>query len=137
MTHRSLSTYLMWSVLIILSGILWIIFTQVDRSYDYSSEFSSLQQEHSELVQKVYQLQPVPQKPVQPLIADPIEVQRTALAEIESKNAATIKPATESTTDQMASQPPYDEWDNPAHQSFESAYALRNNPWSPDYQPGL
>lgn len=126
----------MFSVLIILSGILWIIFTQVDRSYDYTTEFSNLQQEHSELVQKVYQLQPKQQQPTT-FIPEPAEVQMKAMAEIELKNAAVERTAITSVPSTSAHTHNYEEWSNPAvFQSFESAYSLRNNPWSPDYKPG-
>ena len=48
----------MVSVLLILSGILWILFSQVDNNYKYSIFSPDLQKEQSDIIQRIYQLEP-------------------------------------------------------------------------------
>ena len=110
MTHRNLNIYLLVSVIIILSGITWVVFTQVDHGAYYSVEFPNLSEEHHQLIQKIYQL---PDKKIQEdvskVVVEPVRVP-----------AIQVQPSTSTV----------------GHSESDTTYYLRNNPWSPHYKPG-
>ena len=128
----------MVSVLIILSGILWVLFSQMDRNYEYPVYSENLLKEQSKIIQKVYQLQPATTEVIEeiaPVAPKIIPAQQPELA--------ISKPITQLQVKQLEqSQPPAqkdqdnDVWSTFPSSDYESYYFLRNNPWSPDYKPG-
>ncbi|MCP4076024.1 MAG: hypothetical protein GY744_07560 [Gammaproteobacteria bacterium] len=138
MTKMTLSTYLMVSVIIILSGILWILFTQMDRSYYkpvYSADF---QKEQNKIIQQVYQLQAKIVEAPEEVISVIPEAEP-----VQSQEMADIKPVVDQQVKPLQQSPPIaqknqynDVWSTFPSSDYESYYFLRNNPWSPDYKPG-
>lgn len=136
----------MISVLIIVSGILWILFTQFDRSYEYSIFSPDLEREQSEIIQRIYQLKPVEQQDVAattidevvvtapqatdlPVITSAPEVQ---MASVEAKPELQVAAPAELQQTQQYN----DVWSTFQNSDNEPYYFLKNNPWSPDYRPG-
>ena len=144
MTKLSLSSYLMVSVLFILSGILWVLFTQVDNNYKYSIFTPDLQQEQSDIIQRIYHVESEVSAPQQPLSSvtpeklqaireantriQPIVNSSTSQSEEMTKTVAAVPSATNNNYN--------DAWSTFPALDSEASYFLRNNPWSPDYRPG-
>jgi cytoskeletal protein RodZ len=131
MSKFTLSTYLMLSVVIILSGIAWVIFTQTDSRFNYSSEFSSLNAEQDEILRQYYQLQekylPSNQKAATQAPQPAVQITRV-LPQIANVSAQPQANVTASATAEV--------WSSRITNEQEPDDFLRNNPWSPDYQPG-
>ncbi|MCK5665270.1 MAG: hypothetical protein KAI17_17405, partial [Thiotrichaceae bacterium] len=118
--------------------ILWILFTQMDRSYKYPAYSADFQQEQNRIIQQVYQLQtktaetPKEVIPVTPE-AEPIQKKEIAIIQPEAKQQ--VKPLEQSQP--LAQTEQYnDVWNTFPSSDYESYYFLRNNPWSPNYKPG-
>ncbi len=128
----------MVSVLIILSGILWVLFTQMDRNYEYPIYSENLLKEQSKIIQEVYQLQPATTEVIEesaPVAPKIIPAPQPELA--------TSKPVIQQQVKQFEQSQPLaqkdqynDVWSTFPGSDYESYYFLRNNPWSPDYKPG-
>ncbi len=141
MTKFNLNTYLMISVLIIVSGILWILFVQIDTKYDYPTFSSDFVKEQNDIIQKVYQTanptiqQDTATVPAKANIEKPLAVPvitSNMISSIEPKPALPV--VAPSSSLQQNSQ--YNEaWDTLPDSNFED-YNLRNNPWSPYYKSG-
>lgn len=130
MSKFTLSTYLMLSVVFILSGIAWVILSQTDNRFGHSVEYSDLNGEQDEILRQYYQLQEkyLPKEKSAALISKPATV-AAAPAPVSSETA-TIAPS-------AYKAPARGEmWRNNVTNEIEPAEYLRNNPWSPDYQPG-
>lgn len=108
-------------VLIILSGILWVIFSQLDQSYETPILFHDIQKEHNEFIQKIYQLQPT--EPV--VISKPVSISPN-LSETQNKATGNIEQNRYLAPETL----------HPNSPSYEPSYSLQNNPWSPGYKPG-
>ena len=128
----------MVSVLIILSGILWVLFTQMDRNYEYPIYSADLLKEQSEIIQGVYRLQPATTEVIEEIA--PIAPKTVPVLQSEM---AISKPITQPLIKQFEQSQPLaqkdqynDVWSTFPSSDYESYYFLRNNPWSPDYKPG-
>ena len=138
MTKFSLSTYLMVSVILILSGILWILFTQMDRSYQNPAYSADFQKEQNRIIQQVYQLQTKAAEAPTEVISVIPEAKL-----VQSQETAVIQPVVNQPVKPLEQSPPLaqneqfnDVWSTFPSSDYESYYFLRNNPWSPNYKPG-
>jgi len=133
MTKHSLSTYLMLSVLIILSGILWVVFSQIDRSYKYPILIPDIQKEHNEIIHKIYQLEAeetVVENNAAALSPGLATAQNIAIEILEGNSSTSTQITTPNTNATI------NVWSSSSNPAYEPAYSLRNNPWSPEYKPG-
>ena len=146
MTKFSLSSYLMVSVLFIVSGILWVLFTQVDDNYEYSIFSPDLQREQSDIIQRVYQLKPeisATQQELTSVTPENLQAMRESAPVIQPANtyrnvnqtvnqyerqAAVVAPSVEKNNYN-------DVWSTFPVLNSEDDF-LRNNPWNPQYKPG-
>ena len=142
MTKFSLSSYLMVSVLLILSGILSILFTQVDNNYEYPIFSPDLQREQNDIIQRIYQLQPEASE-IQQEISSVTPEQLKVIRE----EAAIIQPMADTRDSQhpqqavkaapTAAKNNYNNaWSTFPVTGSEPGHFLQHNPWSPDYKPG-
>ncbi len=136
MTKFTLSTYLAVAVLIILTGVLSVLFMQMDRSYQYPSFSPDLQKEQSDIIKRIYQIQT--KTSVIQEEALPITTNNSNTAQL--KNSTVIEPISSQPVQTSPVPVPQnqigDVWGLPQTSEYESEYYLRNNPWSPDYKPG-
>jgi hypothetical protein len=104
------------SLAIILAGVLLIIFIQIDRGYALAGPSSVSFDEQMRLLDKVHQLN---QQEAETLnLAKPAPIQQTEAEKFEAFDFESPYVRNTSVADE-----------------FDQLYVLRNNPWSPDYQP--
>ena len=131
MSKFTLSTYLMLSVVVILSGITWVILTQTSDRYGAIEDFSELKAEQDEILRQYYQLQDkyLPkEKQAEPLH----KVLGTQLVTSADVNTAAKLPQRDDNT----ASPGTTRLSHDNSAATGSNDFLRNNPWSADYQPG-
>lgn len=138
MTKFTLSTYLMVSVLVILSGILWILFSQIDSSYKYPIFSADIEREQNDIINRVYQIKPtltqqeIVKKPATPPAVDIISDKETLQTKVVTSPASRMKVLSAS----QQNIPYNDVWSTFSDTDYETALYLKNNPWSPYYKPG-
>jgi len=115
----------MLSIVFIISGIVWVIFTQDDNQYGDSVQLASLKAEQDEIFRQFYQLQKGYLKKGSIVTKQPAVVAKPAIAvPASSASANTPDLSTEHSV-----------WDETAATPAAMPDFLRNNPWSPDYRP--
>lgn len=111
----ALSTSLV-SLAIILAGVLLVIFIQIDRGYALAESGSVSFDEQMRLLDKVHQLN---QQDTEGLkLSNSEAIQQAEVENFEAFNFESPYVRNTSVADE-----------------FDQLYTLRNNPWSPDYQP--
>ena len=149
--NSALSTFLLISIAVILTGIMLVIVTQIDQSQATYPNSVNFEQEQASIIEQVYQShlnqdlsrakdkQSVQERPVAP--------ETTSSAIISHPDIPTAPKFDPSLNTQYERYPPrymqtpqfdnaYEAWGNTTVQNDEPYYSLRNNPWSPDYRPG-
>lgn len=148
-TNSVLRLFLTLSIVIILAGILIIVFLQVDRGYPLTGGDSELHAQQQKLISHVYTTQgqtdtssditqgmrPSRTLPKMPTVVDQNAFEQAPLTA--SETTASIQPAPV----QPLPQPAPPAMANPRLAPPDPRYdyytqLLRNNPWSPHYQPG-
>ena len=132
----------MISVSIILSGILWILFSSVDRNYKYPTISPALQREQSEIIKKIYHVQTKAPEVQQETVRIQPKILSKQYTNTETVTV-TVKPILEQqdqrqqvNSNTVQKDQYNDVWSTFPSSDYESYYYLRNNPWSPDYKPG-
>lgn len=134
MTRLSLGAYLSVSVLIIISGILWVLLTEVDNNYEYPSISPDLNKEQSEIVQRANQSHPEVQQTQKFLSKN---MQKSVSGQY--NNTTIIEPVNQQIkhSSPLLQENQYNEtWGTFPDSNYKPNYYFRNNPWSPDYKPG-
>ena len=149
--NSSLSTFLMISIAVIVTGILLVIFTQLEQSQLGYTTPTSIEQEQSNIIEHVYKIRSTQE--MSSTTAQPLQTRQTApvmtpenIIKESPKQAPLSADATKILQEQVDVHLPsqtvpqfnnaYDVWTNTSKQSIEPYYSLKNNPWSPDYKPG-
>ncbi len=113
----------MLSVVFIVSGIVWVIFTQADSRFEDGAQFDNLKAEQDEILRQYYQLQQHYLKREDTAVKQPLAAVKQA----------TAQPLPQVNTAAVAAN--HSVWDETAANPSQMPDFLRNNPWSPDYQP--
>ena len=148
--NSALSTFLLISIAVILTGIMLIIVTQIDRSQTAYPTPANFEQEQANIIEKVYQshlsqtesetTKPSVQK--QPVVV--VTPSSPVKSQLDTPTATQFDPSFTAPYERYQPryiQTPqfnnaYEAWGNTPVQHDEPYYSLRNNPWSPDYKPG-
>ena len=104
------------SLALILAGVMLVIFIQIDRGYTLSGPESVSFDEQKRLLDKVHQLHQQKAETVNRV--KPAPIQQTEAEKFEAFDFESPYVRNTSVADE-----------------FDQLYVLRNNPWSPDYQP--
>ena len=112
MTNKFLTGYLLLSIILILAGISWVVFSQGDSATKPIISLPDLTREQQDIIRNIYQLPAEPEAQVSSAIVDhPQSATVTATQNLPVAN-------------------------NAKDAKYDTPYYLRNNPWSPHYRPG-
>ena len=122
----ALSTSLILSVLIIVTGIMMIIFIHFDRGLGYSREVTAYEQEQSQLIDHIYRNNALRNSTMR-------QSTETAAAPV-TESILTPNNAPQAINPGYAL-PPLSQPQNPQTWGNSLDDELRNNPWDPYYRP--
>lgn len=125
MSKFTLSTYLMLSVVFIISGIAWVILSQTDDRFDDTRVYGHSDSDQDELLRQFSKLQ-------EKYLTLPEAQQATPIIE----SQPVVKPVASDSLQISTAQAPDNVWSDSLSTEIEPIEFMRNNPWSPDYQPG-
>lgn len=126
----------MISVVLIFTGILWVLFTQMDNNFEYTINSPDIYKKQSKLIQEIYQIAPDAAK-TQPEMSSvtlenlqEIREAKTANSQLQARSNPITEPKGQ--YNEVWSTFPPARVTNSVPDDF-----LRHNPWNPDYQPGM
>lgn len=115
----------MLSVVFIISGIAWVILSQTDDRFDDTRVYGNSDSDQDELLRQFSKLQ-------EKYLTSPEAEKATPIVQLQP----VVKPVASETVQISTAQVPDNVWSDNLSTEIEPIEFMRNNPWSPDYQPG-